>query len=305
MRLFTGSVLPLIDQCVVALGMFDGCHNGHLRVLRCAAERAREMGCPCLVWTYASHPMALLAPERAPLPLQSVSQRLSSLEAAGVDAVALRPFTRAEAAVEPEVFLRRLHERMGMRAIALGRSNTFGKNAKGTPVLLQDEGQKRGFLVDIVDTLRFGTENVTSTAVRKHLEEGNMRVAAAMLGRCYALEGAIVPGRKLGREIGFPTINVALPERRLIPKRGVYAGWADVAGGRYPCVLNLGIKPTVGGQTLSLEAFLLDFEGNLYGKQASVSFFQYIRAERRFSNVDQLVEAIRRDAAKAKSILQV
>ncbi len=303
MKLYTGGALPVIGPCVLCLGMFDGFHNGHRRVVEAAKRKAAGMRCPCVIWTYARHPLELIAPERAPRMLQSISQRLRAIESFGVDCVCVRPFTREEADTEPEDFIRRVADRVGMRAIVLGRSNTFGKAARGTPAMLEKEGQARGFGVEIVDTLKLGSERVTSSVIRQMLAGGEMRVASAMLGRCYAIEGDVVAGRRIGRGMGFPTINVSLPERVLLPRRGVYAGWADIGGKARPCVLNLGTKPTVGGENLTLEAYLLDYSANLYGMRASIRFFQFIRPERRFSGVDALREAIRLDERRARYII--
>jgi len=303
MKLYYGNELPDLAGCVVSLGTFDGCHNGHRRVLRRAVAQARTLGVPCVVLTYREHPLKTIAPDKAPSALQDVHQRLLSLQALGVDAVCLRSFTPQEASTEPDVFVKRLVAAMDVRAVVLGRSNAFGKGGHGTPVFLEKEGKRYGFSVEIVDTLRIGGEKITSTAIRNHLEAGRMSAANAMLGYDYALEGDIVRGKQLGRTIGFPTINVELPKDRQFPKFGVYAGWADVAGSSRPCVMNIGIKPTVQGSSPLLEAHLLHYSGNLYDLSANVRIHAFLRPEKKFASVDELQNAIATDVIKAKHII--
>lgn len=303
MKLYVGNGYHRLEGCVVALGTFDGCHNGHRRVLRRAAAIAGRRGVPFAVWTYREHPLALIAPEKAPKSLQSVEQRLASFQEMGADAVFLRSFTRAEADTEPEAFARHLAEDVGAGGVVVGRTNTFGKGAKGTPVFLEKQGERLGFTVDIVDTVRIGSRKVTSSAIRARLEAGDMRAAAAMLGRDYSLEGEIIRGKQFGRTMGFPTINVRLPEGRQLPRYGVYAGWAEVAGESRPCVMNIGVRPTVDGKRPTLEAYLLDYRGNLYDQSAVVRIHQFIRPEKKFASTEALQNAIAAAVREARRIL--
>lgn len=302
MNLYTGGQLPVLDRAVVAMGMFDGCHNGHKRVLRAARRMAARKGCPFVVWTYSAHPLKLLHPKSAPLLLQDKGDRIRSMAAEGVDILCLNTFDRTMAETPAEEFIRYLHTRFQVEGVVLGRSHTFGARAQGNPSLMRYLGGQLGFAVEMVETMTLDGEAVHSSAIRAHLQSGQMRRAAAMLGRGYAFSGRIQQGQQMGRKLGFPTINMRIPKDRLIPKFGVYAAHADIDGKAYPCILNLGVKPTVGGGDTLLEAHLLRYSGDLYGEPVHVRLFQFLRPERKFPSVDALKEQIAKDTQEVERI---
>lgn len=302
MRLFSNGNYPRLDKSIVAMGMFDGCHNGHRQVIRHAVRAAKAQNCPCLVWTYRHSPLALLAPERAPKLLQSPAARVNSLRSLGVDILCMNHFTDTIAQTPADEFLDFMLNQFGVKGIVLGHSHTFGAGAKGNETLLRTRGEAEGFFVDVIPTIELSGQPVTSSAIRAHLSQGSLRPAAAMLGRCYSLGGRIQSGRKIGRKLGYPTINVRLPQGRLLPRYGVYAAYADIDGRTWPAMVNLGIKPTVGEDDLTLEAYLLDCDEDLYGHRANIRFFQFMRDEMWFASFEELTAQIARDEVATRRI---
>lgn len=305
MSALTTTTLPKLSRSVVAMGMFDGCHNGHRQVILHAVRAAREMACPCVVWTYRRSPLALLAPERAPALLQSVPGRLRKLRALGADVVCMNDFTPTIANTSAEDFVDFLRSQFGMAGIVLGHSHTFGAGARGNDALLRALGEDQGFFVDVAETMELGGQPVTSTAIRNHLAAGRLRTAAAMLGHGYALAGRIQGGRRIGRKLGYPTINIKLPPDRLLPRFGVYAAYADVAGRTWPAMVNMGVKPTIGLGDVTLEAYLLGCDEDLYGARANIRFFQFMRDEEKFDTFEELTARIAQDEVDTRRILQL
>lgn len=303
MKLYMGDNVPSLKKSVVTMGMFDGCHNGHRSVLLRAKAMARRLKCPMVVWTYRDHPARLLRPESAPGLLQSPSERAAMIAKLGADVLIMNEFTVHIAGTPADEFLWNLCLRLGLRGIVLGRSHTFGANRRGDVRMLMDVGEKTGFEVDVVDTTRIRGQSVHSSGIREALAQGRMREASLMLGRLYSLGGPVQSGRKLGRELGFPTINVRIPEKRLLPRYGVYAAYADLEGYAWPCVVNLGEKPTIGDGVVTLEAYLLDFEGDVYDERASIRFFEFLRPERKFPSHQALSAQIARDVERTRQLL--
>ncbi len=303
MKLYMGGDLPSLERSVITMGMFDGCHIGHRTVLTHAKAMAKRLQCPLLVWTYRNHPSALLRPQSAPGLLQDTSARAAMIARLGADLLIMNDFTQEIAQTPADAFLWHLCRRFGMRGIALGRSHTFGANRGGDVRLLMEAGRRTGFEVDVVNTTRIGGESVHSSAIRLALLEGRLAPASLMLGRLYSLGGLIEGGRKLGRKLGFPTINVRIPAGRLLPRFGVYAAYADLEGYAWPCVVNLGVKPTIGDGLITLEAYLLGFEGDIYDMRANIRFFEFLRPEQKFPSHQALSAQISRDVKRAREVL--
>lgn len=295
---------PAAGVCI-ALGMFDGVHLGHQHVVRQAVLDARALGaCPVAV-TFHPHPLAVVHPERAPRLLQSPGQRLQALASLGLDATVLLPFDRTLASVDGPGFVERLAQGFGrLRSITVGQGFHFGQGRSGDVTLLRALGRTLGFVTHDVAPIHIGPERVSSTRVRAALREGRLGVVAELLGRPYALGGTVVAGRRLGRQLGFPTANIEVPGLEL-PPLGVYAARAILDGGRQRAVLNLGRRPTVEGGASEplLEVHLLDAGPDLYGRDLEVEPVQMLRPERRFSSLEALREQVLRDTADAKDVL--
>src|SRR5215470_1108326 len=302
MRIVRGlpSVPPERRPSAVALGVFDGVHLGHRAILGAAVAHARATGAPALVCTFETHPMEVLQPERAPLPITTLDERLDLIAACGVDGTVVLSFTRELAAVEPEAFVKDvLVDRLAARQVVVGFNHRFGRAARGDAALLRELGARMGFNVDVVAPLTVDGVPVSSTAIRTALGRGDVDAAARMLGRPYTLPGTVVAGAGRGRTLGFPTANVA-PGRPVLVAPGVYACTFEVGGQARRAVVNVGVRPTFGEATLAVEAYLLDFSGDLYGQTVRLTFVSRVREERRFPSVDALRAQIADDVETAR-----
>ena len=271
------------DECVAAIGSFDGVHRGHRRVL----ETARTAGAPVTVVTFWPHPRLVLG-NRVEL-LATLDRRLELLEEAGVDEVLVVEFTPELAAREPADFAESVLRQIGAKVIVVGESFRFGRGAVGDPALLG----LLGFDVRTVSTL----EGVSSTNVRNLLRAGDVVGAAGLLGRPPEIEGTVVLGDQRGGTLGYPTANLSVPADLLVPAYGIYAGSA--LGHR--AAISIGVNPHYGGDERRIEPHLLDFEGDLYGRRLVVELWQRLREERAFSSEDELVAQITRDVEETRS----
>jgi riboflavin kinase/FMN adenylyltransferase len=274
----------LADECVAAIGSFDGVHRGHRRVL----ETARAAGTPVTVVTFWPHPRLVLG-NRVDL-LSTLERRIELLEEAGVDEVLIVEFTPELAAREPAEFAESVLRQIGAKVIVVGETFRFGRAAAGDPALLRD----LGFDVRTVATL----EGVSSTNVRNLLREGDVESAARLLGRPPELEGTVVLGDQRGGTLGYPTANLSVPADLLVPAYGIYAGAA--LGPR--AAISIGVNPHYGGDERRIEPYLLDFEGDLYGRRLVVELWRRLRDERAFSTEAELVAQITRDVEETRAV---
>jgi riboflavin kinase / FMN adenylyltransferase len=274
----------LADECVAAIGSFDGVHRGHRQVL----ETARAAGTPVTVVTFWPHPRLVLG-NRVDL-LSTLERRIELLEQAGVDEVLIVEFTPELAAREPAEFADSVLRQIGARVIVVGESFRFGRAAAGDPALLRE----LGFDVRTVATL----EGVSSTNVRSLLRDGDVESAARLLGRPAELEGTVVLGDQRGGTLGYPTANLSVPADLLVPAYGIYAGAA--LGHR--AAISIGVNPHYGGDERRIEPHLLDFEGDLYGRRLVVELWRRLRDERAFSSEAELVAQITRDVEETRAV---
>ncbi len=287
----------------LALGVFDGVHLGHREVIRQAVEAARREGGAGGVLTFDPYPIRVLVPEKAPRRLlASLDHKAEILATLGVDFLLALPFDHARAAQEAEDFVCEICA-AGVHTLAVGEDWRFGKGRRGDVALLARMAGELGFRLAALPPVMMDGERISSTRVRQAIRDGNLAAAAAMLGRPYTVEGKVVEGRRLGRTIGFPTANLERGEEQL-PPDGVWAVRAQIDGNRFDGVVNLGLRPTVGGENRSLEVHLFDFAGDLYGRKMEVEFVEHLRAEKKFASVEELQTAIGQDADKALYILR-
>src|SRR5499425_2322448 len=302
MRIVRGlpSVPPERRPSAVALGVFDGVHLGHRAILGAAVAHARATGAPALACTFEPNPLEVLQPDRAPLPITTLDERLELIAGCGVDGTIVLTFTRELAAVEPEAFVKDvLVERLAARHVVVGFNHRFGRGARGDAALLRELGARMGFAVDVIAPLAVDGVPVSSTSIRTALGRGDVEAATRMLGRPYTLPGTVVAGAGRGRPLGFPPANVA-PVRPVLVAPGVYACTIEVAGQPRRAVVNVGVRPTFGEDTLAVEAYLLDFSGDLYGQTVRLTFVSRVREERRFPSVDALRAQIADDVEMAR-----
>src|SRR6185369_1436787 len=294
------SVPPDVRPSVVALGIFDGVHLGHPAILGTAITRAREAGLEAVACTFEPHPMEVLQPDRAPRPITTLADRLVLIGEAGVDAAVVLAFTRELAAVEPEAFVKDvLLERLRAREIVVGYNHRFGRGARGDARLLEDLATRAGFRAHVVPPMTVDGAAVSSSEIRSSLQRGDVVAAARSLGRPYAIAGTVTSGAGRGRTLGFPTANIE-SDRPLLVSRGVYWGRVHVDQGQHSAVVNVGVRPTFGETTLAVEAHLLDFAGDLYGRHVRLDFLDRLRDEMRFPSVEDLKAQVFRDIAAAR-----
>ena len=296
---------------VLAMGNFDGLHQGHAALIGEARERARAAGLPAGVLTFEPHPRSVFMPEGEPFRLTPFRVKEREVARLGVDLLFVQHFDIGFAKKSAESFVEEvLVGAVGATHLVVGHDSTFGNRRRGTPEMLREAGSRYGFGVTVVEPVRGPDAAVySSTHIRELLRAGRPREAAAQLGRFWEIDGRVMIGDRRGRTIGFPTVNLGLGEY-LRPAFGVYAvrvsgdGADDPFAGRtVDGVANIGLRPTVGTPEPRLEANLFDFDADIYGRHLRVSLVEFIRPERKFSGLDALKAQIAEDAARARTIL--
>jgi riboflavin kinase/FMN adenylyltransferase len=292
----TSSDLP--RGAVATIGNFDGVHRGHQKILASVVERARERGRPGIAITFDPHPLKVLHPELAPKMIQTVLQREEMIEALGIDALLLIPFTRDFSLTEPEEFVAGfLAKRLAVSEVLLGSHFAFGRGKRGNLELLKALGAASGFVAEGVGEVFHDDRPISSTRIREAILRGDIASANAMLGRPHALDGVIARGDRMGRKIGYPTINLR-PENELVPADGVYfsrVGFQSF-GREFDCVTNIGRRPTVyENYETTIESFVLDFSSDVYGERIRLFFYDRVRDEMTFPSMMDLTAQIGRD----------
>jgi riboflavin kinase/FMN adenylyltransferase len=290
------------QSSVVALGVFDGVHRGHRLIVARAVAAGRDRGLPAVVISFDPHPAAVLRPDSAPLMLTTLERRISLLRSIGADDVVVLPFTRELSQQSPTAFAQAvLREALHAERVVVGANWRFGHKAAGDVALLRE----LGFDVDGVELLR-DAGVVSSSAVRAMVAAGDVAGAAAALDRPHLVEGPVVRGDARGRDLGYPTANLAVDHGIAVPADGVYAGWLvrdGGAGSRLPAAVSVGPNPTFDGDQRRVEAYVLDAELDLYDEAVVVEFVARLRGMARFATVEALVEAMGRDVEAARRAL--
>lgn len=282
----------------VAIGVFDGVHRGHLRVFA-----ALDTADTKVVLTFGTHPAAALSPQGAPPKLTTLKGRLALFAAAGIDSTAILDFDDEMISMAPEAFVERvLVNGLDARLVAVGEGFRFGNKAGGSTDTLIELGRTHGFEVAVVPILSIDGNEIRSTTIREAIAAGDVERAADLLGRPYLIQGIVVPGEGRGRTIGVPTANISFPSGLAVPRRGVYAVYAEVDGERLPAVANFGIRPTFGGDEEVLEVHVIGMDVDLDGREIGVQFVARLRNEQRFDGVDALVEQIQADISAAGAL---
>jgi len=299
-------VRPGDRGAALAMGSFDGVHRGHQKVIALAARAAGELAAPLGVITFDPHPRVYFRPNEPAFRLMRSDQQARALEALGVDILYVLPLDPELANMTDKEFATRvLHEGLGARHVAVGFDNSFGKDRTGSPATMRAYGDEMGFGVSVAEPVADGEgEKFSSTAVREALREGRPEVAAAILGRPFAIEGEVQRGRQLGRRLGFPTANVPLADY-VTPRFGVYATRTRLPDGReIPGVANIGVNPTVDGVTIPLlEVWLFDFDEDIYDQVIETDLVAFLRPEEKFESLDVMTAQVMRDAQTARDLL--
>lgn len=283
----------------LAIGVFDGVHRGHQALIARLAAGARAESAMALAATFDPLPIQVLAPGAPPSALSDADERAKLLKAAGADGVVIFSFDAAFAALTPDQFIARIKAAGEVRRIVVGPDFHFGRRAEGDIDTL-----RASFAVELMRPVDRGGGVVSSTRIRNALLAGDVGGAAALLGRPYALRGTVVHGSKRGRALGFPTINLGLPRERLLPRDGIYATWIELGEGRFAAAASLGVRPTFGGGERVLEAYLLDFSGDLYGETVGAAFVARLRDELAFASPAELSAQIAKDVAATREALR-
>jgi riboflavin kinase / FMN adenylyltransferase len=294
--------------CVATIGVFDGVHRGHQRIVQRAVEIARWRSLPVVVITFDPHPDAVIRPGTPPPSLTSTRRLAQLLAGLGADALLVLPFTVEFSKLSPDEFVRVvLSERLHAEAVVVGDNFRFGHKAAGDVALLAQLGEKYDFSAEGVPLLAADGVPISSTYIRERLAAGDVAGAAAVLGRPHRVEGVVVRGHMRGRALGFPTANLEVPPHLAIPADGVYAGWLtslDTDGtetARWPAAISVGTNPTFGGGDRTVEAYALDRDDlDLYGARAAIDFAVRLRGTERFDTVDALVAQMREDVNQAR-----
>jgi riboflavin kinase/FMN adenylyltransferase len=309
-----------LGRTVVTVGMYDGVHRGHQRLIGAAVARARAMRRPCLLLTFDPHPAEVVRPGSHPAILTSMDRKAELVAELGVDAMCVLPFTPEFMRLPPETFTHSvLVEHLHAAGVVVGENFTYGHRAAGTVETLRSEGRRFGFAVEGVplagvdkegDAPDDGEVTISSTYVRACVAAGDLDSAARALGRLHRVDGIVVRGDRRGRELGYPTANVETPPFTAIPADGVYAGHLvtrDPRSGasreRFPAAVSVGSNPTFQGSRRTVEAYVLDYEGDLYGEHVGVEFAQRLRPMAAFPDVDALLAAMAQDVADTRQIL--
>lgn len=289
----------LNGKSAATIGFFDGVHKGHQFLLHRVVETARECGMESMAITFDNHPRMVLDASYRPTLLTSLDEKLRLIADTGVGQCVVLPFTKEMARLEAYDFMRDiLKSRLGVERLLIGHDNRFGHNSHETFDDYARYGRELGIDVVRNAALEAGGMRVSSSLVRRLVAEGNVEQAAECLGRPYSIKGVVVDGCKEGRKLGFPTANIEVEDKgRLIPAVGVYGVRVKNCDGGHvmPGMLNIGFRPTFGGGKLSIEVNIFDFYGNLYGRQLEVEFYRRIRGERKFEDIEQLREQIKKD----------
>jgi riboflavin kinase/FMN adenylyltransferase len=294
----------ILAASAVTIGNFDGVHRGHGELFAHLKKKSMERGLPSVVVTFEPHPLKILAPEAAPAMITTFDQKATLIAAYGIDYLVAVPFSPEFSRLSASDFvLTILCRSLGMKHIIIGHDYAFGRGREGNFKTLETLGALHGFTLE--DLPPIGEEGVvfSSSLVRSAIAGGDMDVASRILGRYYQIAGTVVHGREIGHTLGFPTANIATPNE-LIPSDGVYAVLADVDGQRIKGACNIGINPTFGGKSRTIEVFLLDFAGSIYDHAITVHFVKRLRPVRNFPGSAALKEAIGRDVAETRVILE-
>ncbi len=294
-----------LNASVVTIGNFDGVHVGHQKIINRAKFAADRLQLPLVVVSFDPHPGKVLYPEKAPKLIKTRKQKRDLLRKMGVDYFYVVNFTPSFARKSPEEFVDEvLIDSLGTKEVYVGFNFAFGSNRSGDVEFLKHQGKIKGFNVFPIEPVTIEGEIVSSSAIRLLLEEGQVRKANRFLGRYYYLEGIVIHGRQIGRKIGFPTANI-ITENELVPRLGVYATYTRLNGDDLPGITNIGYKPTFGSEKIIVETHIFNFEREIYGELIEVKFVDFIRPERKFGNVDELVKEIKANCEQCKKILGV
>ena len=306
MRIISGSEIlnKNFEGSIVTIGNFDGVHKGHVEIFRHLKDKSRRLDLPAVVVTFEPHPLRVLAPDKAPEMITTFEQKTELISASGIDCLVVITFTPEFSRTSADEFVcNTLCDSIGMRHIIIGHDYAFGRGREGNYMTLEKIGAERGFTLEDMDPIGEDGIIFSSSLARRMISDGDMEPASKILGRYHSISGIVVHGREIGHKLGFPTANIST-SNELIPKDGVYAVMVSVDGRLVKGACNIGLNPTFDGGAHTIEVFLLDYSGEIYGKEISVCFVQRLRDVIKFPNAAALMLAIRQDVEQTRTILE-
>ncbi|MDP6453500.1 MAG: bifunctional riboflavin kinase/FAD synthetase [SAR202 cluster bacterium] len=297
------SQLSVERDSALTIGVFDGVHRGHLHLIRRLTTEAKSAGLLAGVVTFRNHPKTVLRPDFKTNYISDLDERVRLLKEAGIDFVVPVIFDRDLAQLPAEQFLAKLSDRLRMKTLVVGPDFGMGHKRDGTLDTLPTLGDKLGFTFKSVDLLTDSDTPIKSTVIRNLIAQGSVESVTQMMGRSFSATGIVVDGLKRGRTLGFPTANLEVPNGYASPGDGIYATWADLASGRYMAATSIGTRPTFteGGRTI--EAYLLDFDEDIYGHTLRLEFVKRLRGEEKFDGIDSLLAQINKDVQQTRELL--
>lgn len=302
------SVLDFYSEkpTIVTIGTFDGVHIGHQQIIKELVIQAEKNNLIPCVFTFFPFPKMILTPLDYPKQIQTLQEKLNTLKQFGIQLVVVQPFSKEFADLEAEEFVREiLHKRLHCKKIIVGYDHRFGKGRSATIDDLKIFGNQFSFEVQEISPQQINEISVSSTKVRKALLNGDLQIVKNYLGRYFSFTSKVIHGAKLGRKIGFPTANLEVsPEYKILPKQGAYVVKSKIDEKEYFGILNIGQKPTLNGENTTIEVHFFNFEGDLYSKEISVDFLHFIREEKKFSNIEELKNQLKKDENFAKEIIK-
>jgi len=294
---------PLAERSVVTIGNFDGVHRGHRELFRRVATYAAEQQCQSVVLTFDPHPLQVLKPGSVPPMITTSAQKRALIAENDLDLLVVIPFDQQFAALSAERFVRDILVcGLGMRRLVVGHDYAFGRGREGNEALLQRLAGELGFQLEVLEPVGEGELVFSSSTVRRLVRSGEVAAVPSILGRYHCISGQVVAGREIGRSLGFPTANI-VTDNQLLPADGVYAVWVEARGELHMGACSIGNNPTFGGDQRTIEVFIFDFEGTIYGQELTIQFAGRLRDLARFADADTLKLQIGRDVAAARSLL--
>jgi riboflavin kinase/FMN adenylyltransferase len=303
MRIHFGFPVERLGPVGLTIGSFDGLHLGHQAVLGRLGERASEDGLQAAMITFDPHPRCILDPSNCPPMITTLEERLDLAAQLRVEHAIVLEFNRALAGLPAEEFMAQVLSAMDLRHLVAGADFALGRARTGNVEWLRRDGAEAGYGVEVVQPVVLDGEEVHSSEVRRRLILGEVEAANRLLGRAFTLSGLVLPGDRIGRGIGWPTVNLSVPAGKLVPARGIYAGWAVTPEGEYMAGISIGYRPTFTSAELRVEAYLLDFSGDLYQRRLELRLTNRLHDEIRFSDMSELADQIARDVDKTRRLL--
>lgn len=290
-------------ETALTLGVFDGVHLGHCHLLKHLVQVTKPPLIP-LVLTFSNHPVTVLRPGTFVGNITTPDQKEELLKAQGIEAVVSLEFTEELSQISAHDFVSILFDSLGMRGLVVGPDTALGRNREGDLDFLKKCGDEMGFWLESAEPFSLDGSPVKSRLIRSSISQGDVASSAKMLGRKYSVTSEVMTGDQRGREMGFPTANLKMDYRTLLPNDGIYATWALIDGVRYPSATSIGIRPTFNLTERLVEVHLIDFDQDIYGKQLCVEFVSKLRDQEKFSGMDELIEKMNQDVADSRAILE-